>query len=186
MLRLIWRTILGGFALALAIPFASVVLGASVVADPSLRAAFGDFIRVGFVSGAWDLLYSLSPEVMLDGALALAKLVLLVVTVPPMLTALIGETFRFRAAAWYGGASGVLSASLPWLSHPEVKASPHAAALLGEGRVIGVLFVTGAASGLIYWAIAGRSAGRRPPAREEAGPPPLPTLLTAPDRTGRS
>lgn len=191
MLRLIWRTILGGFALALAIPFASFVLGAGLLADPGLRAAIGGFIRAGFASGVRELVYGLSPEAMLVGSLAVAKVLLLVVTVPPVLAALVGETFRFRAAAWYGGAGGVLSAALPWLSHPEVKASPHAAALLGEGRVVGVLFVTGAASGLVYWAIAGRSAGRTPPPREDAEPPRIARAepaarLTAPDRTGRS
>lgn len=192
MLRLIWRLLLGSFALMLAIPFGSFVLGAGILADPTLRGLVGSFVRAGITSGFWDLVTTFSPDGVIEATLAFAKAVLVVLTVPPCLAALIGETLRFRAAAWYGGFSGLLTASLPWIAHggPKFPADPMAAS--GEGRLATMLFLAGAASGLVYWAIAGWSAGFRArrktpralelPAPEEIEPP----ALSAPVRTAQN
>jgi hypothetical protein len=79
-----------------------------------------------------------------------------ILVVPPIVAAAIGEAAGLRSFAWYGGVSGALAAGLAWLGHP-LGVSPDAA----ETKLFLLLFVTGAVAGLVYWAIAGRSAKRR-------------------------
>lgn len=193
MLRLIWRLLLGSFALMLAIPFGSFVLGGGILADPSLRDLVGSFVRASISSGLWDIVTTLSPDGAIEAVLAFAKSVLIVLTVPPVLVAVIGEVLGLRASAWYGGASGLITASLPWIARGGPKFPIDPLAATGEGRLATMLFLSGAASGLVYWAIAGWSAGSRrkrhlrrdmlaPPLAE---PPALPAL-TGPDRTAQN
>jgi hypothetical protein len=61
---------------------------------------------------------------------------------------------------WYAGGAGAVTALLPWLGRARVGRFAEAA-LQAEGRITALLFLTGATTGLVYWAIAGRSAGRR-------------------------
>jgi hypothetical protein len=50
--------------------------------------------------------------------------------------------------------TGALTAALPWLARSRVSD----VALAAEGRITALLFLAGAASGLVYWLVAGRSA----------------------------
>ena len=94
---------------------------------------------------------------------AFATGVFAILVAPPALVAVIGEVLGWRALLWYAGGSGALTALLPWLGRARSgMARATEAALPAEGRITLILFLTGAASGLVYWAIAGRSAGVRP------------------------
>jgi drug/metabolite transporter superfamily protein YnfA len=83
-----------------------------------------------------------------------------ILVIPPVVAAMVGEAAGLRSFAWYGGASGLLAAGIAWLGHP-AGVRPDAA----ETKLLLLLFVTGAVAGLVYWAIAGRTAGSdiRPP-----------------------
>lgn len=161
-LRGIWRMVLGTFALMLAIPFGSFVLAGAVLSDPLSRGWLFQTIRAGITSGFWSFTSTLSPEVMLLALSGTAKLLAMLLFLPPLLTALIGETLRIRAIAWYGGATGLITSCLPWILRGGSHLPTDKAVLAGEGRIAALLFIAGAASGLVYWLIAGRGAGPNP------------------------
>lgn len=153
-MRLLERLFIGGLALVLAIPCGALVLACGVLLDPDGSEAIG---RLG-MRGLIDLASGVSPEMTLMVLAALAQGVAVLLVAPPVLGAIIGEALRLRALAWYGGASGCLTAILPWLARPGVRPQAGHEALAAEGRLTAILFVVGAASGLVYWLVAGRSA----------------------------
>ena len=194
MLRTIWRLLLGSFALMLAIPFGTFVLGSGILADPALRAAFGKLGLAAIQAAAWSLVSDLSPEAIVAAVIAFTKALVVLLALPPTLAAVIGETFRWRSASWYAGASGLLTAALPWIARGSPRVPVDPASLPNESRLAAVLLIAGSASGHVYMAISGWNAGRR---RERPQPPAHPTppaseavapaaALSAPDRTGRS
>ena len=180
MLRTLWRLLLGCFALSLAVPFGAMVLVLAVLSDPDLRGAFGRLGVAAVRSGVWSLVAELSPDTIVDAVTGATKALLILVALPPLLAAIVGETLRWRSSTWYWGASACLTALLPWTARAglHLPAATNPAALPNEGRLTAILFVAGAASGLVYWLIAGWSAGRRrPPAEPELarlGPARLP------------
>ncbi len=159
-MRALGRLILGAFALLLALPCGVLALTVGVLADPGLSGVAA-VLGIAGITAFLDAASSGLPDA---AALALASAVawglLVLVALPPTLAALVGELCRLRRLAWYGGASGALTAALPWFVRP---GSGAAATLMAEGRVTALLFVTGAISGLVYWMVAGRSAGRLTP-----------------------
>lgn len=155
-MRLVGRGLLGALGLVLAIPCGALVLGAGVLIDPASRDAIA---RLG-LEGLIDLASGLAPDVTLMALAAFAQVLLVLLALPPTLAALVGETLGLRALAWYGGASGVLTALLPWLARGGSPRSPHQSGFAVEGRTLALYLVTGAVSGLVYWLVAGRSAGR--------------------------
>jgi hypothetical protein len=54
---------------------------------------------------------------------------------------------------------------VPWLARGFTRTGAGAEALALEARITAVLFLTGAASGLVYWLIAGRHHGAALPPR---------------------
>ncbi|MFI5013816.1 MAG: hypothetical protein ACHQAY_15865 [Hyphomicrobiales bacterium] len=93
---------------------------------------------------------------------------LAVVVAPVLLTALVGEVARLRSFIWYVGASAVLTAAIPWLARGaraagsaaiREAATRSAETQADEARLALLLFLSGALSGFIYWAMAGRDAG---------------------------
>ena len=138
----IGRWLLAGFALMLAIPAGALVLGAGVLLDPVTRETVGSLGLVGFLSGLSDLASGLPPDVLIAAFAAFARALGVLLVLPPVAAAVIGEVLGWRSAAWYG------------------RPPTGSGALAAEGRVLAVLFVAGAASGLVYWLIAGRDAGR--------------------------
>jgi hypothetical protein len=87
--------------------------------------------------------------------LALWALAVAVVVLPPAVVGLIGEVAGWRSFIWYSGGTGAISAALPWLARGSAE---HATE--GELSVTLALFLAGAFAGLIYWLVAGRTAGR--------------------------
>jgi hypothetical protein len=95
---------------------------------------------------------------------------LAIVVAPVLLTALVGETARLRSYAWYIAAPAVLTAAIPWLARGaraagsaaiRDAATRSAQTQADEARLALLLFLCGALSGFIYWAVAGRDAGAR-------------------------
>ncbi|MGY2049872.1 hypothetical protein [Methylobacterium sp. JK268] len=158
-MHLIGRLLAVSFALLIAIPVGAVLLGIGTLYDPLLRDLVGQ-LGLNVVAAILNELaegYPPDPG-MVEAVLGMGRAVLLLVAVPPALNAVTGEVLGWRSATWYGGATGFLTALLPWL----MRATPAAPAAVAEGRVTALLFLAGAASGLVYWLIAGRWAGRPP------------------------
>jgi hypothetical protein len=88
-------------------------------------------------------------------ALTFWILALAVLVVPPAVTAIVGEFGGFRSVSYYGAATGLLAAAIAFLGHPAGERPD-----TSEGKVMLLIFLTGAVTGIIYWALAGRGAGR--------------------------
>lgn len=157
-MRFLGRLLLGSFALLLAIPAGAAILLAALMLDPTASVWLTKGALAGLDAGLSDLAAGLPPDSfsLLLAGLARASFVLL--AVPPAFAALVGETLRWRSLVWYGGACGLITAALPWLVRGAVR--PGGPQLAAEARVTAILFVAGAGAGLVYWLVAGRSAGR--------------------------
>jgi len=92
----------------------------------------------------------------------LGRLGLAVLVLPVVLVAIACELLHFRSGLVQCGLTGMLAALLP-LAMLGMARAPNA----GEMQVVSALFLVGAATGFVYWLIAGRGAGgdRRPPER---------------------
>lgn len=152
----------------LLIPFAQLMaMAAGLVAmmiaatvEPTLALMIG-----GGIERLVDMLFGLvdsgiDPAPTAQAAFALiSRLGLAIVVLPIVLVAIASELFRLRSGLIQSGLTGLLTALLPL-------------ALLGltrrpssqEMQVLGALVLVGAATGFVYWLIAGRSAGGERPA----------------------
>jgi hypothetical protein len=162
-MRLVVRLFLLVLGIAFAATTGAVVLAVGLIAEAAARDLLGALGLAGVEALLSDLAAGRSP----DGAAAFVRAVgtglFALLVAPPALAALVGEGLGLRSFVWYGGAAGALTAGLPWLLRTGPSAEP---ALRAEGRLTVLLFLAGAASGLTYWLVAGRSAGR------PAEPPP--------------
>jgi hypothetical protein len=82
------------------------------------------------------------------------RLGLAIIVAPVALVAVFSELFRIRSGLIQSGLTGALATLLP-LAMLGLSRAPTE----GETRVIGALFLVGAATGFVYWVIAGRGAG---------------------------
>lgn len=148
--------------LVFAAPAGAVMLAVGILAEPAARdliaalglAALGVLMSAAFGGGV--------PEALaLSLLVAFWTLAIVLVVAPVALVSAIGEITGQRAAAFYGGVTGLVTASLPWLLRGGI---PEAGVQAAEGRLTAVLFVTGAVAGLTYWLVSGRSAGAPPTA----------------------
>jgi hypothetical protein len=152
------------FALVFAVGASSLFVVTASVVDPVMARLAGDTLFVGFWS-LMDALFAVDdPAVVVAGAMTgLGKVVFTFLILPPVFVAVVGEVAGLRRLAWYAGATGLLTAAIPWLLRGTARvASP---AELHVGLVLGL---TGAVAGFVYWLMAGRSAGLR---RMPASPP---------------
>ena len=156
-MRFLARLVLVPLALLFAVPAGAAALFMAAVFDPVLHRLGADLAEAGF-GAMLDALAALEPPERLSGpvaGVAMAAFALLVA--PPAFIGLIGEVAGFRAFLWYAGATGILTALLPWLTRTALRpATPD------ELRIAGALFVGGTVAGAVYWLIAGSSSGRRP------------------------
>lgn len=159
-MRGLGRLLLGAFALLLAVPAGGVALTVALLFDPGANAWLTHGALVGLDTALGDVAAGLPPEGFLLFVAGLARALFVLVFVPPALTALVGEILGRRGLLWYGGGCGLLTACLPWLvrgtARPGASGDPTA-----EARLTLVLFVVGGCAGLVYWLVAGRSAGPR-------------------------
>ncbi|WP_332681140.1 hypothetical protein [Bosea sp. (in: a-proteobacteria)] len=84
----------------------------------------------------------------------LGRLGFAILVAPVVLVAIGSELFRLRSGLIQSGLTGLLAALLP-LAMLGLARSPTGAEL----QVISALFLVGAATGFVYWLIAGRGAG---------------------------
>ncbi|MDU0342142.1 hypothetical protein [Bosea rubneri] len=109
-----------------------------------LMAALFDMAAQGFDPGpAADAAFSL-----------LGRLGFAILVAPVLLVAIGSELFRLRSGLIQSGLTGVLAALLP-LAMLGLSRVPTVAEL----QIISALFLVGAATGFVYWVIAGRGAG---------------------------
>jgi hypothetical protein len=152
------RLVLWLVGLVLAIPAGAIALALGVLNEPAARetiarlglAAFEAIFTIAAAGGDPDRVI----ESLLVGFWTLSTVL---VVAPVTLVSAVGEIAGARPFLLYGGATALLTAAIPWLARG---GTGDAAALSAEGRLTAVLFVTGAAAGLVYWAVSGRSAGR--------------------------
>lgn len=152
------RLILWCVGLVLAIPAGALALLFGVMAEPAARELIA---LLGLA--ALDALFAAAagggdPDLVVASLFAGFWMLSLVLVIGPVtLVSTAGEIVGSRSFAFYGGLTALLTAAIPWL----LRAGPGpGAALAAEGRLTAILFVTGAVAGLVYWAVAGRSAGR--------------------------
>ena len=147
----------------LLIPFALLVamgaglfamMVASVVSPEITLLIGGGFERL------MDALFGLAesdidPTPVAQAAFSLiGRLGLSIIVAPVVLVAVFSEIFRIRSGLVQSGLTGLLAALLPLAMLSFARAPSEA-----ETRVIGALFLIGAATGFVYWLIAGRGAG---------------------------
>ncbi|KAB1075590.1 hypothetical protein [Methylobacterium planeticum] len=156
-MRVLGRLLLLCLALVLAVPAGALMLGLALVLDPAAQAWLAGGALAGLDATLSDLAAGMAPETMLLALAGIAQALAVLLVAPPVLVALVGETLRLRTLAWYAGGAGLLSAALPWLARGG--AGPGGAErLAAEGHLSAILFLAGAAAGLVYWLVAGRSA----------------------------
>ena len=147
----------------LLIPFAVIVaMGTGLIAlmivsvsSPEmarlLGGGFGQLVDAlfGLADSGLDVEPTALAAINLVGRLGLASIV-----APVVLVAIGSELFRMRSGLIQSGLTGLLAAVLP-LALLGLSRTPSGP----EMRVIGALYLVGAASGFVYWLIAGRDAG---------------------------
>jgi hypothetical protein len=154
------RLFLGLIGLALAIPAGAVFLAVAGLLAPETRDLAGDLTIASALALLSAAMNGEGPDLAFAAAaggfwaLATAMLCL-----PPILTAAIGAAAGVGSYVWYAGGSGVLTIAIAWLGHPAGQSLDTA-----DGKILALLFLTGAVSGLVYWAIAGREMGPVGPA----------------------
>ncbi len=151
------------------IPFACLVamasgvffLGVASFASPAVAMLIG-----GGIERLVDILFGLAesgvdPAPAAQAAFALiARLGLAIIVAPVALVAVGSELFRLRSGLLQSGFTGLLTALLP-LAMLRLSRAPSTA----EIQIISGLFLVGAATGFVYWLIAGRGAGGERPAQ---------------------
>lgn len=169
-MRLLGRVFLLVLALAIALPFGLLTLLIGIVLEPTARDLAGSLGLATVWSIFGDLAQGAAPDAKALALLsALGTGLFAILVAPPTFIALVGEVAGWRSLVWYAGGSGLITALLPWLTRARSGAARFVeAALPAEGRISALLFLTGAATGLVYWTIAGRSAGRAPSASAAA------------------
>lgn len=159
MMHLLGRLLLGAFALLLAVPAGGAALTVALLFDPGANAWLTNGALAGLDTALGDIAAGLPPEGILLLVAGLARALFVLLFVPPVLTAVAGEVTGARGLLWYGAGCGLLTAALPWL----MRGSPRPGApglAAAEARLTLILFVVGGCAGLVYWLVAGRSAGR--------------------------
>ncbi|RDJ20584.1 hypothetical protein DWF00_08060 [Bosea caraganae] len=157
----------------LLIPFALLVaMGAGLfalliasVVSPDIALLIGG----GFERLVWALLdqagSGFDPGPTAEAAFTLlGRLGFAIMVAPVVIVAVASELFRLRSGLIQSGLTGLLAALLP-LAMLRLARTPSPAEL----QIIAALFLVGAATGFVYWLIAGRGAGG-----ERAAPATLP------------
>ncbi|WP_336487972.1 hypothetical protein [Methylobacterium nigriterrae] len=160
-MRVLGRLLLSALALVLAVPAGGVALALALALDPAAQAWLAGGALAGLDAALSDLAAGMASETMLILIAGLAQALSLLLVAPPVLVALVGEVLGLRAVSWYAGTCGLLTAALPWLARGAARPGG-ADRLAAEGHLTAILFLTGAAAGLVYWLVAGRSAGPDP------------------------
>lgn len=145
-------------ALLIAIGASSFFLMVAAMIDPVMATLTGDTLFVGFWAFVDAVFSAENPQPIVSEAfLAVGRLVFTLLVFPPLLVAVVSEVLGMRSVVWYAGAVGVLTAAVPWILRGAARVGSPL-----ELHVSLVIGLTGAVAGLVYWAIAGQSAGKPP------------------------
>jgi hypothetical protein len=162
--RVLGRAFVVLFGLLLAIPAGLLALAIGIALEPAAQDLLATLGLAGFDAIYFEIWRGGAPDLvaadLVVGAWALSTTLLVL---PSALVALIGEGVGTRSFVWYGFACGALTAALPWLGRGHDDLPEITAVSAAEGRLTALLFLTGAAAGLTYWLVAGRSAVRPRP-----------------------
>jgi hypothetical protein len=113
----------------------------------------GNTVFVGFWALMDAIFASDDPGSLVTAALRdVSRVFFAFLVLPVGLVALVSEVTRARGLAWMAGATGVLTAAVPWI----LRGSPRMANP-AELHISVVLGLAGAVAGLVYWTIAGRA-----------------------------
>ncbi|WP_238297303.1 type IA DNA topoisomerase, partial [Methylobacterium soli] len=134
-MRVLGRLLILSLALLLAVPAGALTLVLVLVLDPAAQAWLAGGALAGLDATLSDLAAGMAPETMLLALAGLAQALSVLLVAPPVLVALVGETLRLRALAWYAGAAGLLTAALPWLARGAVRPGG-AERLAAEGHLL--------------------------------------------------
>ena len=171
-MHVLGRLLLGAFALLLAVPAGAAILVLALLVDPTANAWLTGGALAGVDMAVSDLSAGLPPEGLALLIAGLAQALFVLLFVPPALVGFAGEIFARRGFLWYGAGGGLLTAALPWLARGAVRSEATGTApglFAAEARLTLILFVVGASASLIYWMVAGRSAGFARPIRHTGG-----------------
>ncbi|MEJ0096613.1 MAG: hypothetical protein WDN46_25370 [Methylocella sp.] len=146
------RAIVGLFGLVIAIATGLIVLPVAALLDPTTRQIGAAFAEAAVHTLAWSDSAQATASTL---AQFLWTAIMAVCVVPVVIAVLIGEIARVRSFLWYAGATGALAASAPWLARAVFHTQNAVSASPEELRFAFVFFVTGAASGFVFWLIAG-------------------------------
>lgn len=147
------------FALLIAIGMSSLFFFFASMIDPLMAALTGNTLFVGFWNLVDAIFSSEDPGPVVAGAmLSLGRIMVTLLVLPPLVIAVISEVLKMRSLLWHALATGVLTASVPWILRGAARVANPA-----ELHVSAILALTGAVAGFVYWAIAGRDAGGRAP-----------------------
>ena len=134
---------------------AVIVLGAGLLAE---AAGLDPATSIAVLETASRLGANGSSVLLGRGATVLWLGVLAVCFAPLALVSMVGEVARWREPIAYGAATGALAAAVPTLVRAAFAVPVGRALSPAEGRLTLLFFLTGVASGLLYWAVAGRTA----------------------------
>ncbi|HEY8380813.1 MAG TPA: hypothetical protein VIL09_01560 [Microvirga sp.] len=155
------------FALLMAATAGALSLFVASVVDPTMAALVGHGLQAGLSALTESLFAADDPApVMEAAATGFGRLAFAVLVLPPLAVGLGSEIARLRQPLWYAGATGMLTAAVPFL----LRGVTARGATAAELHVSVVLGLAGAAAGLVYWMVAGRGAGA------ERRAEPVPTI----------
>jgi hypothetical protein len=147
------RVIMVFFGLLVGVAAGLILLPVAIALDPTARqaaTALADFAFSSMVESSADPVFA---------AIELTRFVwsaLVAVCIAPLaITVLVGETAQARSLLWYVGGTGLLAASAPWVARAAFNTTRMFSASPDELRFALPFFLTGAFSGLVYWALCG-------------------------------
>ena len=149
------RLLLAIVGLILAIPAGAVFLAVGGLAVPETRELAADLTLNGVFAMASALLNAQGPDtVWAVAAGAFWALTTALLVLPPILVAAIGGAAGLSSYVWYAGGGGLLTIAIAWLGR-----TSGAGLDQSNVKLLSLLFLTGAVSGFVYWAVAGREMG---------------------------
>ncbi|GGH30053.1 hypothetical protein GCM10007036_40400 [Alsobacter metallidurans] len=149
------RLVLGLFGLVLAIPAGALFLVIGGLAVPETRELAADLTLTSVFALFAALLNAEGPDtVWAVAAGAFWALTTALLVLPPVLTALIGAAAGLSSYVWYAGGAGLLTIAIAWFGRASGATLDSA-----DVKLLSLLFLTGAAAGFVYWAVAGREMG---------------------------
>ena len=149
------------FGLTVAIAAALVVLPVASLLDPVTRQAGAAFAHFAFFSLAEPGLAESPAVAVAEMARFVWTAIVAVCVVPLAITVLIGAVAGVHSLLWYAGATGSIAALAPWVARAALGTVKTVSASSAELRFAFVFFLTGAASGFVFWLLAGRDQAAR-------------------------